>query len=71
MKSIYTRSEREDRKYHVGDALASAKRVLKGQVPTCTNAISGRDLKEKITLEELNKIADEIVNDSFYYADGL
>lgn len=72
--SIYTRSERTVQKYTVYQAIESARRRLaekkwfKGKV--CTNAVSGRANSEKITLEELNEIADEIVNDTRYY-DGV
>lgn len=67
--SIYTRSERTDRKYIVGQAVASAERRLRkaGIKGTCMNAVSKRSLSEKITLEELNRIADKIYDDSVYY----
>lgn len=32
------------------------------------NAVSRRDLQEKITLEELNRISDDIYGDSVYHA---
>ena len=69
MNSIYTRSERTDRKYTVGKAVASAQARLGKGVPMCMNAIGCRSLSDKITLEEVNRIADEIVGDSHYYND--
>lgn len=69
--SIYTQSEKTDKKYTVGFALASAKRRLaanrrwKGQV--CTNGLRRRALTDKITLKEVNEIAEEIYSDSLYY----
>ena len=49
--------------------MQSAERRLKG-VPMCTNAISGRQHSDKITLKELNEISDALYNDSIYYAYG-
>lgn len=72
--AVYTHSERTDRKYTIGFAVGSAERRLRqnrrfrGQM--CTNAISGRDLKEKITLRDVNEIAERIVTDSFYHDTG-
>jgi len=66
---IYTHSERTVRKYTVYQAMQSAERRLKG-VPMCTNAISGRQHSDKITLKELNEISDALYNDSIYYAYG-
>lgn len=64
--SIYTKSERTIKKYTVGEAVESAKRALKG-VPMCINALEGRELIEKITLEELNNIRSQLIDDSNYY----
>lgn len=66
---VYTRSEREDEKYIVGQAVASAERTLaqKGVKGVCMNAVRSRSLSDKITLLELNRIAKEIVDDSLYY----
>lgn len=66
MRSPYTLSERTVLKYTIGQALASAERRLKTK-RVCVNAISGRHLSEKITLEELNRISDAIVHDTEYY----
>lgn len=67
--SIYTKSERTVKKYTVGEALDSAKRALKskGIYSVCTNAVYRRDLSEKITLEELNNIKEQIVSDSYFW----
>lgn len=68
LDAFYTLSEKTDLKYTVGKALASAKSrlVAKGIREVCTNAISGRDLKEKITLREVNILADEMYRDTAY-----
>ena len=68
---VYTFSERTNRKYTVYQAVQSAERLLKGKVPMCTNAISGRQYSDKITLKELNEIADRLHTDSLYYAGQL
>lgn len=64
--NIYTKSERTVKKYTVGEAVESAKRALKG-IPLCINAIQGRELSEKITLEELNNIRTRLIDDSHWY----
>ena len=69
MNSIYTRSERTVPKYTVGKAVSLARARLGEGVPMCMNAINRRPLSDKITLEEVNRIADEIVGDSRYYND--
>lgn len=61
--SIYTLSERTVKKYTIGQAVDSAKRRL-GTSRICVNAVRARDYKEKITLQELNEIAEEIVQDT-------
>jgi hypothetical protein len=65
--AFYTLSEKTDSKYTVGFALASAKRQLsarKFRGAVCVNAIAGRALSEKITLREVNEIAERLVYDS-------
>ena len=64
--NIYTKSERTVKKYTVGDAVESARRALKG-VPMCMNAIRKMELSDKITLEELNNIRTQLIDDSHYY----
>lgn len=68
LDAFYTHSEKTDPKYMVADALRSAKSRLqdRGIKQVCTNAISGRDLKEKITLREVNILADEMYRDTAY-----
>lgn len=73
--TVFTRSEREDKKYTVADAVASARRRLDkdGMKEMCTNALHSphrRSYDDKITLEQLNAISDEIYNDSHYYYNG-
>lgn len=75
--SIYTRSEREDLKYTIGQALASARRQLlsiRGYDPklhrinvTCIGLHA--DLSTPITLEKLNEIASTIVDETLYWND--
>ena len=67
LDAFYTHSEKNDRKYQVSDAFRSAKARLEQQRITavCVNAISQRDLKEKITLREINLLADQMVKDSY------
>lgn len=60
---IYTFSERTVKKYTVEQAVESAKRRLKSN-SICINSIASRDYKEKITLQELNEIAEQIVMDT-------
>jgi hypothetical protein len=62
----YTLSERTVRKYTVGQAVESAKRMLKG-VKMNVTSIHSRELTEKITLEELNKISEQLYIDSVDY----
>lgn len=65
--SVYTNSERTVKKYTVGQAVESAKRRMKHGVPVNLTCISGRSLKEHITLEEMNEIAEEICSDTMAY----
>lgn len=73
--SIYTYSERTDRKYTVGFAVQSATRRLK-QIPRYDGGVNvssiglNANLSEKITLERANEIADEIYNDSIVWWSG-
>lgn len=67
---VYTHRERTVANHSVGEALESAKRRLiehgfRGHC--CTNAISGMALDEKITLEKLNKLAEQMVDESLYW----
>ena len=63
---IYTKSEMTVKKYTVGQAVESAKRRLKG-AQMCVNALRGWELSDKITLEQLNTIADQLISDSNYW----
>ena len=68
--AIFTRSEREDRKYTIGQAVASAKRhlVKKGIRTICVNALRRRPDETPITLVQLNRLAEEMVDDTIYHA---
>lgn len=67
--SIYTKSERTVKKYTVEQAVNSALVRLNkiGLTQVCTDKIKGRNNDEKITLEELNRISDELYDDTIYY----
>lgn len=66
---FYTYSEKTVKKYTVYQAIQSARRTLGERFKTfCSNAVTGREESEKITLKELNEIADQIVRDTKYYA---
>lgn len=70
MSFDYTHSERTVKKYTVGQAVASAERVLKSRkIPTMNMTSIGlnANLKEMITLEKLNQIADKIIFDTIYW----
>lgn len=67
---IYTRSEREDRKYSIGQAVSSAKRTLHkhGIRTICVNVLEGQPNATPITLVELNRLASKMVVDTCYHA---
>lgn len=68
--SIYTHRERTVANHSVGEAFESAKRRLKEKNffgPYCCDAINGMTLDQKITLKELNELAEQIVDDSLWY----
>lgn len=67
---IFTRSEREDKKYTIGQAVSSAKRTLaKSGIRTiCVNALEHRPNSTPITLVELNRLSSEMVGDTQYHA---
>lgn len=71
MSFEYTHSERAVKKYTVGQAVASAERRLKAQNITSginmTSIGLNANLKEAITLEKLNQIADRLVSDTIYW----
>lgn len=68
----YTHKERTQKDYTVEHAITSAKRRLrsKGIMGVCLDPIRSRNREDKITLEELNIIADKIVEETYYY-EGL
>ena len=70
MKITYTHSEKNDFKYTVKQAVDIAAMLVKGKV--CINALTtGRavpwSFSKKITLEELNNLVDQMVDDSRFY----
>lgn len=68
--AIFTRSEREDRKYTIGQAVTSARRTLAkhGIRTVCVNAVNRRLDSTPITLVELNRLAKAMVDDTCYHA---
>lgn len=64
LDNFYTFSEKTVKKYTVYQALQSAISRLKGRTSVNTTSIKERQYSEKITLKELNEIADQIVWDS-------
>lgn len=65
--SIFTHSERTVKKYTVYQAIESAKRAIaNSRNPGNVNvtSVAKREPAEKITLEELNRIADRIISDT-------
>lgn len=61
----YTESEKQ-KKYTVQDAINAAKVRLGGQ-PICVNALSGKPADMKISLQELNNLADAMCADTYFY----
>lgn len=66
---MYTKRERTERKYPLNKAFENAKAQLPGR-SICVNAISGRSYAELITLQEVNELAQQMIDDTIYY-DGL
>lgn len=68
--ALFTRSEREEKNYTIGRAVASARRALtnKGVRSICVNALKGRPDSTPITLVELNRLACAMINDTLYHA---
>lgn len=72
-EQIYTKSERTVKKYTVGYAVARVRERLKakGIHQYCTNYLHNMgltDLKEPVTLQQVNEIIEAVYMDSIYYA---
>lgn len=67
--SPFTHSERTELNYAVRDAVASARRRLNklGIRPMCINALRRYSYDTPITLEKLNELSDELVNETLYH----
>ena len=63
----YTERETVEKNYTVQQALEAASVRMNGR-PICLDAIRRRSRDEKITLVELNTIADLVIDDTRYYA---
>lgn len=59
---IYTYSERTVKKYTVADAVTAARVRLIHNERVNTN---GMDMQTKLTLEQVNKLADTLVEDAY------
>lgn len=72
---MYTKSERTVKKYIVGNAVESAHRRLRAKygkdAKLCVNAVSRLSLSDPITLEELNKLAEKMYDDTVYHDYGM
>lgn len=71
MAQIYmTPKERTVKCATVEDAVKAALTYLTDKhnlTRVCTNAVSKRDNYEKITLQELNKISQDLIDDTLYH----
>lgn len=68
--SIYTHSERTDKKYPLNKAVLLAQKNLKdkGIDKICMDAIPRhRQLNELVTLEEVNVLAEKLLDDTLYW----
>lgn len=70
---VFTRSEVNDKKYTVADAVTAAQVVLDGKrklrqprIQVSITALQGRSLSEKISILELNRIQDHLVNEALW-----
>ena len=66
----YTNSERTQKRYTVGQAIEIAKLYLANKyslTQVCVNKIRSRQNEETITLVELNKITEDLIDDTMYY----
>ncbi len=66
----YTLKERTEKKYTVAQAVAAAEVVLKQKhvKGMCMNSVRKWYMGEMITLEQLNRLSEQIVDDSLSYA---
>lgn len=71
MSFHYSKTETNDKKYTVSQAIDAATAIVKTKRPNigiCLTSIRGKDRKELITLKQLNELSDTIAYDSFYHA---
>ena len=66
----YTYKERTEKKYTVAQALSAAEAILKQKhvKGICMNSVRRYNATDLITLEQLNNISEQIVDDSIFYA---
>jgi hypothetical protein len=67
--SIFTFSERTVKNKTVSQAVSQATEVLKskGVNTLCTNKVLKRDYNEKITVQELSNLTDDLICDTLYH----
>lgn len=72
---VFTRSEINDKKHTVADAVTAAQVILNSKraaprvdLRVCLSALKGRSLQEKISILELNRIQDHLVTETLYHA---
>lgn len=63
LENFYTHNEKTVKKYSIYRAIQSARKRLNG-IPVCTDVVAGRADSDKITLMELNQLADQMVSDT-------
>lgn len=67
---IYTHKEKTVKDKTTSDAVSAARFILADRYKInniCTNAISHLDEMDKLTIEQMNELTDQIVDDSKYY----
>lgn len=70
---IFTRKERTQKNYTVGQAVEQARQVLRSQFPNigmCMNSARRYESSDSITMEKFSEIVYDLVDDSIYHAGG-
>jgi len=67
---VYTLKEKTEKKYKLSFAIEQAKGILKmkhNKSSCCVNSVKNRSQDELLTIVEVNKIIDTLVDDSLDY----
>jgi hypothetical protein len=68
-KFFYSHRERTLKQRTVHNAVENAKKRLEYDgIPLCTNALRGRNITDPLTIEEVNNLCEELVQDSYHYS---